>query len=243
MSEAVSADMPDEPRSLADPARLDRRRALLPQPHMRPLLALVESIRAKHGMSPDPDPLDGGVDARLLLLLETPGPGSGRTGFVSRDNPNGTAANLFRFLAAAKIAREDTLIWNAVPWVIHAPGATNRAPRTAEATAGRRWLASLLVLLPRLTVIVLAGRVAGTARGELAVLLPRVPSLGMPHPSPTYVCTSPTVAVRISSALDQAGATLAAHAPTIGDPLKPAADSVRAGDAHRSSAPFPRRSA
>ena len=43
--------------------------------------------------------------ARFLLLLETPGPSIARTNFVSRDNPTGTAANLFRFLAASGIPR------------------------------------------------------------------------------------------------------------------------------------------
>eukprot|EP01046_Picozoa_sp_COSAG06_P083618 COSAG06_NODE_30503_length_538_cov_0.355353_1_plen_129_part_10 len=69
---------------------------------------------------PAPDPLDGGVGARMLLLLETPGPAVLRTGFVTRDSANGTAANLFRFLAEAGLSRADTLIWNAVPWLIHA---------------------------------------------------------------------------------------------------------------------------
>lgn len=114
-------------------------------PHVRPLRAFARMIAAERGAAvPDPDPLDGGVEARLLLLLETPGPSIGRTGFVSRDNPTGTAANLFRFLAEAGIARRDTLIWNAVPWVIHAPGALNRAPRRAEASAAAPYFAPLL---------------------------------------------------------------------------------------------------
>jgi hypothetical protein len=61
------------------------------------------------------DPADGGADARLLLLLETPGPGGDGPRLVSRDNPTGTARNLTRFLADAGIARVDTLLWNAVP--------------------------------------------------------------------------------------------------------------------------------
>ena len=75
----------------------------------------------------------------MLLLLETPGPAVTRTGFVSRDSATGTAANLFRFLAEAGIPRADTLIWNVVPWVIHAPGALNRAAgqnETAPPQAG-----------------------------------------------------------------------------------------------------------
>lgn len=169
--------IPSAPRSLGDPAEVARRWTLLGEPRMAPLLDLVARLRAERGDTPFPDPLDGGVEARFLLLLETPGPRIARTGFVSRDNATGTAANLFRFLQNAGIPRRDTLIWNAVPYVIHAPGAANRAPKAAEAADGARYLDALLDRLPDLAVV------------------------EMPHPSPTYVNTSPTVAARIDEAL------------------------------------------
>lgn len=179
-------------------------------PHVRPLRAFARRIAAERGAEvPDPDPLDAGVEARLLLLLETPGPSIGRTGFVSRDNPTGTAANLFRFLAEAGIARRDTLIWNAVPWVIHAPGALNRAPRRSEAAAAP-YFAPLLALLPRLAVVVPAGRFAQAAAAPLSALRPDLPVIPIPHPSPTYVCTSSTVRVRILAGLSDAAAHLRA---------------------------------
>jgi len=180
-------------------------------PHVWPLRAFARMISAERGAAvPDPDPLDGGVTARLLLLLETPGPSIGRTGFVSRDNPTGTAANLFCFLAEAGIARRDTLIWNAVPWVIHAPGALNRAPRRAEANAAAPYFAPLLALLPRLAVVVPAGRFAREASAPLAALRPELPVVAIPHPSPTYVCTAPAVRERILAGLAEAAAHLAA---------------------------------
>lgn len=157
---------------------------------------------------PDPDPIDGGIDARLLLLLETPGPSIRVTGLVSRDNPTGTAANLFRFLAEAGIARGDTLIWNAVPWVIHAPGAHNRAPRRSEAVAALPYLDPLLACLTRLRVVVLSGRIAGGAAIPLRALRPDLVVVAIPHPSPTYVCTSPDVARRIRTGLGDAAALL-----------------------------------
>ncbi len=178
--------------------------------HVQPLRAFARTIAAERGAAvPDPDPLDGGVEARLLLLLETPGPSIGRTGFVSRDNATGTAANLFRFLAEAGIARRDTLIWNAVPWVIHAPGALNRAPRRSEAAAAAPYFAPLLALLPRLVVVVPAGRFAHEAAAPLAALRPDLPVVPIPHPSPTYVCTSPSVRERILVGLAQAASRLA----------------------------------
>lgn len=203
-------DSPDAPKSLRDPAVLDARRAMADAPHVRPLRAFARTIAAERSAEvPDPDPLDGGVEARLLLLLETPGPSIGRTGFVSRDNATGTAANLFRFLAEAGIARRDTLIWNAVPWVIHAPGALNRAPRRSEATAAAPYFAPLLALLPRLAVVVPAGRFAHEAAAPLAALRPDLPVVPIPHPSPTYVCTSPSVRERILAGLTQAARHLA----------------------------------
>lgn len=199
--------------NLADPEVLAERRAALGEArHLAPLRRLVADLRAEHGRVPDPDPFDGGAAARLLLLLESPGPSIGRTGFVSRDNPTGTARNLKRFLDEAKIAREDTLVWNAVPWVIHAEGALNRAPRAGEIKAGVAALPALLALLPRLEVAVLAGRVAARARPAIASACPWLPVVAMPHPSPTYVVTSPAVPARIRAALAEAAAVVGAGA-------------------------------
>jgi uracil-DNA glycosylase len=200
---------PDAPKSLADPGALAARRAMAEAPHTASLRAFARRIAAERSAPvPDPDPLDGGVGARLLLLLETPGPMVLRTGFVTRDSANGTAANLFRFLREAEIARRDTLIWNAVPWVIHEAGALNRAPRRSEARAAEPYLAPLLDLLPDLAVVVLAGRVAGACAPALAALRPHLPVIPIPHPSPTYVCTSPDVPARIRRGLAEAAAVL-----------------------------------
>ncbi|SDA16770.1 Uracil-DNA glycosylase [Methylobacterium sp. UNC378MF] len=201
---------PQAPKSLADPDALAARRAMIGAEHIAPIRALGERISAERGAPvPVPDPLDGGVGARMLLLLETPGPAVLRTGFVTRDSANGTAANLFRFLAETGIARADTLIWNAVPWLIHQAGALNRAPRRTEIAAAGPYLAPLLDLLPRLAVAVLAGRFAGEAAPALATLRPGLPVIRIPHPSPTYVCTAPEVPARIRRGLAEAAAILA----------------------------------
>ncbi|MET0428039.1 MAG: uracil-DNA glycosylase [Microvirga sp.] len=172
---------------------------------MKPLLAFVQDLRDRHGFVPDFDPLDGGARARLLLLLETPGPRIFTSAFVSRDNPTGTAANLFRFTQAAGIPRREMVVWNTVPWVIHQEGARNRAPRRTEILTGLRELPALIALLPRLRGVILAGRVAGLARPILAGLRSDLPVVEIPHPSPTYVCTSPEVPRRILDGLRQAG--------------------------------------
>ncbi len=127
---------------------------------------------------------------------------------VSRDNPTGTARNLTRFLAEAGIARADTMLWNAVPWIVHAPGARNRSLRRTEIAEGITMLPPLLALLPRLRVVVLAGAVAAQAEPVVATARTDVVILRMPHPSPTYVSTSPAVPARIRAALREAAGLL-----------------------------------
>ena len=82
------------------------------------------------------DPLDGGTAARVLLLLETPGAGMTAEDMVSRDNRSGTARNLTKFSQEANLPRRDTLLWNVVPWIVHAPGARNRPLRRHELHEG-----------------------------------------------------------------------------------------------------------
>jgi hypothetical protein len=145
---------------LDDPALIAERRAALGAPHIAPLEIWREGLVGAGHTVPHFDPFDGGIDARLLLLLETPGPGPDRTRFVSRDNPSGTARNLRRYLEAAGIARMDIVQWNCVPWIVHAPGARNRALRRTEIAEGLATLPDLLAKLPGVRVCILAGRVA-----------------------------------------------------------------------------------
>ena len=101
--------------------------------------------------------------------------------------------------------------------MIHAPGARNRAPRRAEIATGlREELPGLLDLLPRLSAVVLAGRVAGQALAPLREARPGLRAVTMPHPGPTYVVTSPTIPARIAEALAEARRALAS-ARAVGD--------------------------
>lgn len=202
------------PRALlAEPGELAARHAMLARAaHVAPIRALAARIRDATGRPvPEPDPLDGGVRAHLLLLLETPGPRVREDAIVSRDKPGGTGANLRRFLDGAGIARRDMLIWNAVPWIIHEPGARNRAPRPAEVREGLTFLPPLLDVLPRLRVVVLSGRTAASAEPLIRAARPGLPVLTMPHPSPTIVCTSPAIGARIAAALAEATAILSSR--------------------------------
>lgn len=176
----------------------------LDAPHMVRLEGWRAGLEGRHGSVPHFDPDDGGDAARILLLLETPGPRGGPLRFVSRDNPTGTARNIARFCDAAGLARRDAILWNVVPWLIHAPGALNRAPTNAETAAGLTLVPELLRLLPRLRAIVLCGRASGHAGPVIAEYDPGLHVLRMPHPSPTYVCTAPEIAGRIVATLEEA---------------------------------------
>ena len=160
---------------LADPAERQRRRTLLSQPHIAPLAAYAAGLRHPGVQVPDFDPLDGGTAARVLFLLEKPGPGIHPDGFVSRDNDTPTAAAIRAFMAQAGLPRAETVLWNVVPWWNGTTAVTR-----AERAAGVEALAGLLPLLPGLDTAVLVGRTAGAARGVLGGL--RV--LASAHPSP-----------------------------------------------------------
>jgi uracil-DNA glycosylase len=204
LNETAPTPHPEYPKALRDADERARRQALLGDDHVAPLVAYGTQLAERTGKAV---PLDGGVNARLLILLETPGPRVLGTGFVSRDNPSGTAANMFRFLTNAGIARADTVIWNIVPWLIQTPGERNRNPSRGDVAEGLAHLPDFLDLLPRLELAILAGRKAESAVGLLEAR--EIPCLTMPHPSPTYVYTSPDVALRISVCLGKASERLA----------------------------------
>ena len=176
---------PTEPRSLRDPQVIAYRRGLLDYPHMRPLTQMIGALRDEgRGYVPDMDPLDGGVRARLLFLMEKPGPMTAPgeikkqgSGFISRDNDDQTAAAIFGFMNAARIPRDQTLLWNAIPWW---NGTIRITPQ--EWRDGLSRLEALTALLPDLRGVVLVGKKAERAR---AFLTERGLSVwASAHPSP-----------------------------------------------------------
>lgn len=164
--------------------------------------------------------------ARLLVLLETPGPSLAPVRFVSRDNPTGTAANLRRAFAAAGVGRTDTVIWNTVPWLLHGPGERNRAPSKAEIEAGLQVLPALLDHLAQLRAVVLAGRIAGLAEPVIASLRPELNLVRVAHPSPTYVNTRKDIFAGIVAGLAAAATTTTSSSAKSGTPA--VADQQRA---------------
>lgn len=148
----------------ANADEINRRIALLNQPHMIQLTQFVKQLRLKHpdGVVPDFDPLDGGINAKVLFLLEKPGPktdrNTGGSGFISRDNYDMTANATRVFLDKAGIRREDSVLWNLIPvW-------NNTIDTSAnEINVGFKYLEELLLILKNVKVIVLVGKNAQKA--------------------------------------------------------------------------------
>lgn len=160
----------DTPRTLRSPEVIALRRAMLTEPHVAPLAEYVAGLRLRHPdwEFQDFDPLDGGTEADMLFLLEKPGPMTSITGkrvgsgFISRNNDDQTAENVFNFMRAAGIERKRTVLWNVMPgW-----NATIRY-NAAEVRQGVEEIRHLLPLLPMLRTVVLVG---GPARRALRLL-------------------------------------------------------------------------
>jgi uracil-DNA glycosylase len=145
-----------------------QRKALLDLPHIAPLTAYAAGLRRGALEVPDFDPLDGGVDARVLFLLEKPGPmtsESGKrtgSGFISRDNDDATAEATFTFMKRAGIPRKLTVIWNVVPW-----WNGTRKVTAQEIAQGAACVTELVGLLPALSAVVLVGGRAARAKPYL----------------------------------------------------------------------------
>lgn len=170
--------MEDQPRTLAAEDAIKRRLAMLSQPHIAPLTQFVRNLRTEgFGDVPYFDPLDGGVNATSLFLLEKPGPMASSSGFISRNNNDRTAENTFRFMAQAGIDRRTTCLWNTVPgWN------GTRKITSDELREGAACLHRLFAKLPNLRVVVLVGKKSQKVRNLIEDY--GVEILTSYHPSP-----------------------------------------------------------
>jgi len=203
-------------RLLDSSSAIAERIAALGSAHITRLEAYAETLRASHGEVPHFDPFDGGVDARLLFLLATPGPSLAQIRFTSRDNPTGTARTLRRLFAAAGIPRRESVLWNAVPWILLRRGRTLGVPSAHDRAAARAVLPDLLELLPRLEAVVLLGAEASTLADRVQE---RVPIVFMaPHPSPANLAADQTAFARLERAFMEVSAVSRRSAQPTGAP-------------------------
>jgi hypothetical protein len=159
----------DIPYSLGQTHVRRERQSMLNEPHIEPLTNFVQLRRSELGPGvgvPYFDPMDGGVEAKVLTVLETPGPKAVGTNFVSQNNPDPTAKNVFQALREEGIRREKVVLWNIVPWNLSTPF-ENQNAHDQEVWRGLPYLKRVIRLLPRLTDIVLCGGKAGIVRHEL----------------------------------------------------------------------------
>ncbi len=146
----------------------DPRLAHLWEPHVQPLTALIESWRSRGLDVPNVDPNDGGVFAKALFLLESPGPRAVGTRFISRDNPDPSACNMGKVLDAAGFVRSDVLLWNVVPHSVSTVD-RNKNASLSQIRLAARDTQDFLNLLPELRAVTFCGRLAQRAERHLSI--------------------------------------------------------------------------
>jgi len=182
---------PDAPKTLRFPEEREARIQALRLPHIATLTRLVRTIRAARGSPEDVpsfDPCDGGINARALFLLEAPGPKARFSGFISRNNPDETAKNLFELQREAGLPRELVVLWNIVPWYV-GDGKKIRPVTRHDIEEASPWLDRLIELLPRLRAVILVGRKAQRAAAK--VQKPGATVFQSLHPSPMALHARP----------------------------------------------------
>lgn len=192
----IERQNPTEARSHADAGVLEAKLARIDEPHVKPLNDLVREINADgevRGVAPWFDPDGGGVDARVLLLFESPGTssiGGGGSGIVSADNDDPASATFFALREEAGLPREKVVAWNAVPWPLLSSTGKPRPTVAADLAEAEPWLSRLVALLPHLRLVVTFGTSARD--GWLRLLTnhdgtPLVPTLAVSQTSPNAV--------------------------------------------------------
>jgi hypothetical protein len=134
-----------------------RQRDQLRIPRIAPITDLVDALRQQRPCGvPYVAPMYGGVEARLLTVVTSPGrqtrAAPGGTGFLCIENPDRAAATVKRLMGEADINPRDMTPWNAYPLFTDAP-----RPTTTELEARVEPWVQLIRLLPDLRVMMLMG--------------------------------------------------------------------------------------
>jgi len=125
-------------------------------PHIAPINQFIADLQDPEAnlWLPEVAPMHAGIDALVVSVLRDPGPKTQEdtgSGFLSVENDDPTAERQLELFEQHGISARQVLPWNAYPWYI------NRAPNTAELTAGADVLYSLLNLTPDCRVVLLQG--------------------------------------------------------------------------------------
>jgi hypothetical protein len=152
-------------------------------PHVRRLNEYVAANHISVKSMPYFDPLDGGSEAQVLILLESPTRSGPCPRFASRDNRGPTQVNLKQCLEQSGLPREDSVLWNAYPWLPEKFGAHRTLP-IASITKGLRALPCVLKMLPNIKIAVLAGSLAQQAAPVIRRYISCIKIIETFHPSP-----------------------------------------------------------
>lgn len=167
---------------------------------------LNEYVDANHILSksmPYFDPLDGGIEARVLILLESPTRSGPYPRFASRDNRSPTQVNLKQCLEQSGLPRKDSVLWNAYPWLPDEFDAHRTFP-IASITRGMLALPSVLKMLPNIEVAVLAGSLAWQASSVIYRYISCIKIIETFNPSPKSLSVDQSRRDHIIAALKRA---------------------------------------
>lgn len=150
------------PRGLREQAAVRvRLRMLQDVEPIQSLKAWAEDLATRRNVVvPHFDPGDAGAQAKVLILLEAPGPMTNGanprpgSGFISVDNDDKTAENCWTLRDDVGLSERETLQWNIVPWYL---GPASVKPNAAELREGGAELIALMELLPDLQVVIASG--------------------------------------------------------------------------------------
>ena len=178
-------------------AAIESRLAKVDAPNVAPLNDWVRSIAARGILPPASaetvpwfDPHSGGIEARVLLLLQDPSGTASATRFISPGNNDPTARCTTEACNEAGLDRGARLHWNVYPWWVNVPGGSKKKGRAlpdptrppeswlAARTTAAKLTGELFQLLPSLRVIVVLGK--ETQAGFRAVM-------GAANPPPLHI--------------------------------------------------------
>ncbi len=189
--------MADRPRLFRDPKEVKKREAGIFSTRVAPLNNWVLNLRERLGpkaIVPWFDPEDGGTEAKILWLLEAPGPKAtrerGGSGFISCNNNDGTAQNTWETRELAGISRKLVVHWNAISYYLGSSTKIRAYDKDDIAAVGPL-ITELLDLLPKLQVVILGGKAASKVWQNYAPQGNRLIIIECPHPSPTNLNTRP----------------------------------------------------
>ena len=172
----------------ADPNVVAAKMARIREPHVAPLNELADRVADTEGLRrgevPYVDPDTGGVNARMLVLLDNPSTKAESTsgsGLLSLDNDDRTARNCREAYARHGIDWGDVVHWNVVPFPV--AGVKNGGSTPTERARGARWTREVVSLLPNIEIVLLLGASArdGWRRASITRVDIHVPAGKIPH--------------------------------------------------------------